>query len=77
MSPHGQNQLKHSSESFFCVTTEERKSCMFLYIRLLCIDHKSNGYLAYYSYSSLMKCFFHPQKFCVVYINFTGYQMKA
>ncbi len=24
-----------------------------------------------------MKCFFHPQKFCVVYINFTGYQMKA
>ncbi len=30
-----------------------------------------------YSYSSLMECFFPPQKFCVVYIQFTGYQMKA
>ncbi len=30
-----------------------------------------------YSYSSLMKCFFPPQKFCVVYLNFTGYQMKT
>ncbi len=30
-----------------------------------------------YSYSSLMKCFFSPQKFCVVYLNLTGYQMKA
>ncbi len=24
-----------------------------------------------------MKCFFPPQKFCVVYLNLTGYQMKA
>ncbi len=28
-----------------------------------------------YSYSSLIKCFFPPQKFCVVYIHFTDYQM--
>ncbi len=24
-----------------------------------------------------MKCFFTPQKFCVAYLNLTGYQMKA
>ncbi len=29
----------------------------------------------FYSYSSLMNCFF-PQKFCV-YLNLTGYQIKA
>ncbi len=30
----------------------------------------------FYSYSSLMNSFF-PQKFCVVYLNLTGYQIKA
>ncbi len=26
---------------------------------------------------ALLNVFFPPQKFCVVYLNFTGYQMKA
>ncbi len=35
-----------------------------------------NANIVFYSYSSLMNCIFFPQKFCVVYLNLTGYQIK-
>ncbi len=52
---------------------------MFYCYQILCLAcliiwmHTKN----IYSYSSLIKCFSLPQKFCVVYIHLTGYQMKV
>ncbi len=51
---------------------------MFCY-QILCFSmfHYLNAYTFFFnSYSSLMKCFF-PLRNSVVYLNFTGYQMKA
>ncbi len=53
---------------------------MFYCYQILCFS-MSNDLNAFnffiYSYSSLMKYFFSTSEFCVVYIHFTGYQMKA
>ncbi len=44
---------------------------MFYCYQILCFSrfHYLNAYKKKYSYNSLIKCFFHPQKFCVVYKN--------
>ncbi len=41
--------------------------------RLIIWMHTNNLYFLQYPY----EMFFSPQKFCDVYLNFTGYQMKA
>ncbi len=51
---------------------------MFYCYQILCFS-MSNYLNAYKQFVFILtvEMFFSPQKFCVVYLNFTGYQMKA
>ncbi len=54
---------------------------MFYCYQTLCFSIQSNDLNAYKQFVFILTVdlwnVFSPQKFCVVYLNFTGYQMKA